>query len=680
MLADTKVVKRQFWAKAGEFADSYWADVTDQDEFQELAELLKLVLVTLLDHSSPSHAAVELFCPPGFKSPSTESLGDEYVSSIKDGVVQNILKQAVEQANSRPRNPFVPQSEVLMHVWDCGGQTVFLDVLPAFLTSRTMFLLFFDARQDLLSKCKASSYKKGRVLSQSEHSFTTLHLLSQWMASIHAMCTKNVTAYIDPNVLTTTSESETTHTKEVHSECNKGPQSSDTIHLSQQMKAQHAPEHNAANTIPKFPRIIPIGTHGDDPDVLGKRVEILDTLRSHCEDKAYTHLLLDGAIVDNTTAGHGEHVEDKGFKYIREMVHQLASKHLAIRTPVAWVLFRKVLKKVAEGYPIVPYQQAVAVGKACAIAEDVVPSVLRFYHELGVFLHYTEIESLSHCVIADPQWLVKQLGKLLAPEGFQQNIFNQSLWKPLREKGILVQSLYEAVWEGNNVQPQSLADLLEYFLLATPIKPPATVSPHPGRKYFIPCVLQLSSQTADSTIKTQGHVKISSPLHLRFSTQYVPPGFFTRLATALTREPKCELVFKQGIYRNKMTFAYGEVDKIDEFTILEHTSSVEITVVRTEHRPKHIPTFGNVCCDIMELIQACSATIRQWLPLVDMRVTFSCEQCKEDESPVKNHFIPIPSGSTTISKLRCQAAHNCSLTKEQQYWLKIPPTPEVCCC
>jgi len=565
-------------------------------------------------------------------------------------------------------------------VWDCGGQTVFLDVLPAFVSSRTMFLLFFDARQDLLGKCKTLSYKKGKVHSTSEHSFTVLHLLSQWMASIHAMCTKkSEEAYINPNVLSTTSENESlsAHRTVATLDDDKGPQNSAAIHPNLQMKAHRPPEHDAVKTIPKFPRIIPVGTHGDA--VLGKeRTEVLSTLMSHCEDKAYIHRLLDGVIVDNTTAGCGEQVEDKGFKYIREMVHELASKQLAIRTPVAWVLFRKVLKKVAEveGHPIVSYQQAVAVGKVCAISEDVVPSVLHFYHELGVFLHYTEIESLSQHVIADPQWLIKQLGRLLAPEGFRQKISNSRLWKPLQEKGILVQSLYEAVWEESNLPPQSLADLLEHFQLAAPIsiKPPARFSSLEGQKYFIPCVLQFCSQTAKCTTKSQECVKVSSPLHLRFSTQYVPPGFFTRLATALTRESKCELLFNRGIYRDKMTFAYGEVDKIDEFTILEHTSSVQITVVRTYYRQPHIPTFGSVCCDILKLIQACFATIRQWLPLVDVEVTFFCEQCQ-----LKDHFIPIPSGSTTTTVLRCQADQYCRPTKEQQYWLKIPNTPEVCC-
>jgi len=246
MLADTKTVKRQFWAKAGEFADSYWADVTDQDEIRELVGLFQLVIQAQSGHSSLSHAAVKLY-PPAFKSQSIELVSDEFVSSI-DSVVQSVLKQAVEQQveqalnqeiNSLPGNPVVAQSEVLMHVWDCGGQTVFLDVLPAFVTSRTMFLLFFDARQDLLGKCKTLSYKKGKVLSTSEHSFTVLNLLCQWMASIHAMCTKkSEEAYIDPNVLSTSeNESLSTHRKKATFDDDKGAQNSATIHPSLQMRA-----------------------------------------------------------------------------------------------------------------------------------------------------------------------------------------------------------------------------------------------------------------------------------------------------------------------------------------------------------------------------------------------------------------------------------------------------------
>ena len=117
-----------------------------------------------------------------------------------------------------------------------------------------------------------------------------------------------------------------------------------------------------------------------------------------------------------------------------------------------------------------------------------------------------------------------------------------------------------------------------------------------------------------------------------------------------------------------MTFAHGEVDTIDEFTISEHSSSVQVTVVRTVPRLPHIPTFGSVCHDIKMLIQECSSD------KFDVKIAFSCEHC-----PDKDHFVIIPPVATAQSLLLCQHDHTTSLTIEQQYWMKVPNTPEVCC-
>ena len=218
IFADTKTVKPQFWAKAGESTDSYWVEVTEEDEIKELAGLVQLVAQGK-SGSTSSHAAkvlsttaaavaVGMFKPLGFIPHRNLTMHDQNVSSIKDDV-QNVFEKVLEYTQSNQGNSTVPKSEVLMHVWDCGGQPVFLDVLPAFLTSRTMFLLFFDARQDLHDLCSSLSYKKGRVVSKSEQNFTTLQLLTQWMASIHAMLTRKVSAI----PFTTQPESENPATK-----------------------------------------------------------------------------------------------------------------------------------------------------------------------------------------------------------------------------------------------------------------------------------------------------------------------------------------------------------------------------------------------------------------------------------------------------------------------------------
>ena len=308
ILADTKTVKPQFWAKAGESADSYWAEITDQDDINELAGLFQLVLAklhpakavslsefnpqgykpqsvqTIRDeyvssfkdnevqsvlrqvavHSMSTDKAVSLseFNPQGYKPQSVQTISDEYVSSIKDNEVESVLRQVAEHATRL----FLPtshsenvHSEVLMHVWDCGGQPVFLDVLPAFLTSRTMFLLFFDARRNLLDKCSSLSYRAGRLVSKSEQNFTTLQLLTQWMANIHAMYIRKDTIE-DPYLEASTTPSEgkrldtqgrKTQTSD-HPHDHKGPQTAGNQHSFGEI------------IIPKFPRIIPVGTHGDE--------------------------------------------------------------------------------------------------------------------------------------------------------------------------------------------------------------------------------------------------------------------------------------------------------------------------------------------------------------------------------------------------------------------------------
>ena len=190
----------------------------------------------------------------------------------------------------------------------------------------------------------------------------------------------------------------------------------------------------------------------------------------------------------------------------------------------------------------------------------------------------------------------------------------------------------------------------------------------------------------------------------------MPPGFFTSLAVKLSSKIKCHLLFNQTISYNEVTFAYGEVDRIDEFTIFQHTSSVQVTAVRIAPRLPHIPTFERVCHDIKMLIQECSQrgrrrggrgrsspTFESMLPdpprrarpllnsfstcsnpsgssdMWSIEAAFCCEHC-----PDKDHFVIIPPGATAQSVLRCQHGRISSLTREQQYWLQVPNTPEVC--
>ena len=498
-----------------------------------------------------------------------QNIGDEYcqqISSIKNKVVREVFSRAAEQAR---RNPYAqaPESEIVTNVWDCAGQSVYLDILSAFLTPKTIFMLLYDARKDLDDRCIILSHHHGQVTERQEQNMSYLEMLFQWMASIHVSLTDK-----------------------------------------------------SSGSIPEYPRIITVGTHGDDQQVKAHKKEIIDKVSQKCEGKAFTHLIGKSFVVNNKSAGKGDR-EDPTFKEIRKEVHQFTSQSsVTIATPVAWVLFRKVLQKVAERQPILTYKEALEVAVSCAIPPASFKSVLKFYHGVAVFLHYDHIQSLQEYVIASPQWLVKQLAKVLALEGFEE-VHNPALWKPLRESGILVEPLYREVWRGSGLPKKSIVDLLEKCLLAAPIDTKHQVHRFPGREHFVPSALPLCSDHQLSTFLSEG-VKGTS-LHLLFSTGYVPPGYLTRLAVSLSTESKCQISFSHGIYRNQFTILFGDKnDKLDEVTITQHISSVSVNISRSVHRKSHNLPFHFICREVLNTILACSSDIRQWLPMLKSPLHF----------------------------------------------------------
>ena len=503
-LADLLTVKpQQIWARATD-DEKPWVKVTENDEINELVGLVLLVanVANGLTESSRFRQFMQgaaAYVASRLHS-TNQSIGADYrqqISSVKNEVVREVFSRAIELANKNPHAQ-APESEVMMHVWDCGGQLVYLDILSAFLTPKTLFMLLYDARKDLNDRCISLSHQDGRVTQTQKQNISYLEMILQWMASIHVTLTDNT-----------------------------------------------------SGRIPDYPRIIPIGIHGDDQQVREHKYDIKKKVSAEYENKAFAHLISEGFIVNNKSTGLGDN-EDPMFKEIRKEVHHFTSQSsITIATPIAWVLFRKVMQKVAIKQPVLTYDEALEVAISCSIPPSTVKSVLKFYHDVAVFLYYDKIPSLKDFVIASPQWLVEQLAKLLALEGFEQ-VRKPALWKPLREKGILVEPLYREVWKGNGLPEKSIMDLLEKCLLAAPIDTKHKVHRFPGVEHFVPSALPLC--TDDQLDISPSHKVKETSLHLLFSTGYVPPGYLTRLARALSKENECYISFSHGIYRNRFTF------------------------------------------------------------------------------------------------------------------------------
>ena len=197
----------------------------------------------------------------------------------------------------------------------------------------------FDASLDLHGPCLHLTHHEGRATEQLDE-MSTLQLLVQWMATVHATLLE------------------------------KGSVGS------------------SSDDGKVFPRILPVGTHGDKAYAKDNKDAILRTLAEASRNTAFTGHLIDGVIVDNTTAGAGES-EDPAFQVIHEIADKFAEKDLAIDTPITWVLFRKVFERYSRGKPVVAVDEVNELAKACLIPEGAVKSVLAFYHDLSVFFYYS---------------------------------------------------------------------------------------------------------------------------------------------------------------------------------------------------------------------------------------------------------------------------------------------------
>ena len=655
-LADTLNIKYH-WIEAADAAEDAWKLVQEEDEMNELASLSRKVLESKtkgIEEEAKAEASIikkwatapaVLFFAPVLATTIALSHAIDKKYSQKATTVQSEMTQEIMQKAQcqRKESHFDKGGEVVMRIWDCGGQQVFLDILSAFLTPRTMFIQVFNASLPLNSKYLERWRHEGRTYPGKEQNITILNQLMQWMQLIHASLVE----------------------RKEGTPANEASQDGAT-----------ASNEQGSRMLPKWPKVMIVGTHGDQLE-LEDKTRVLNELESSCEGKAFNDIVIDRLVVDNTTAGRGKE-EDLGYQMIRKQISKFANS-LSVPTPFAWVSFRKVLEKSVGSTAVLSYEQIIPIVKACGIPESAIPSLLHFYHEMGVFLHYTSIKSLSTTVIIDPQWLIKQLCKILMPEWYSDRPEGTKiLWKFLEMYGILVEALYRELWNDCALRggAQAIVDLLDHFDLAKKITSvPRVVQCQLGQKYFIPCMLKNLSQEDIQAMKkeqSQFLLKETATLHIKFNTQYVPPGFFVRLAAHLTECQKCTLLFEGGIHHNFINFCYNEIDRI---TISDSISgaSIQVDIIRVDKRKPGISLFDESCHAFLQELSTICNEVLHWMPSIECDFAFKCVCSAANDE----HFAFITE-TKPRSNVHCCKGGVFEVRSKHKYWLQQGlPTSQV---
>ena len=633
MISDVESVRpfAHEWQTSSFDSNEKWRKVTRDDEINELAQLLAAVHgnASSFNLLPSTTRAVALFSAPELASP-TLQLEDD-IRDIEQTTVNEVLTEAIEHANGFSEDDimtFKPQP--FLHIWDCGGQPVFLEILPAFLTSRTMFLLLFDASKDFQERWHSVHQFEGKQVPGEQSSASTLNLMLNWMANIH-------------------------------------------VHLG---------KDEDTGTISDYPRMFCLGTHGDQIQSDEKKAEVREKLIKEYKLKAFAELIIDTIIVDNTTSGKGDN-EDPSFKLIRKAIHDFTFKNLVVKTPVSWVLFRKIIQ--VHKANVLTLEEAQAIGVRCKIPFDDVSKVLLFYHELGVLLFYPHIKSLQSKVIISPKWFVETMSIVFTLDSCDEN--ETSLRRSLAyEKGVIVEYHYKAAWKNNgDLEPDAIMELLVHFCLAAEV---STNLYHYAdvKQFFIPAMLPLCSE--EKLQAEPGYYDRATYLHITFSTKFVPPGFFTRFVTTIAQSLHCTLSFEGGIYRNRVSFQFGD-PPIDRVIFTDLNYAIQVEILRyIPNASSLISPFNRACQNLLEIIEAAGSTVDEVLfartyfikSLTSLKIS-RCLQyvCFSDDCQGQElHYLNVVKNQTSDLPLCC--TNNKVFrrpTCEEGHWFKDNKKPEM---
>ena len=587
-----------------------WRVVSYEDEIEELAGLILAVYKKELkgfDDIAYAH------------NKSSQSVPETHSNIIVE--VEKVISDAISYIIKNPNLPLKPQP--FLHFWDCGGQPPFLEILPVFLTSRTLFFLIFDAEKDLKSNWKSVINIEGEKIDQEEVHMTTLDYMLSWMANIHG----------------------------------------------------HLMTYDEEGGFCEFPRMYCIGTHGDH--VKDRKLEIKKELEQHYQSKDFRALIEDTVIVDNTSSGKGE-AEDPSLQALREAVVKFTQEELKKETPLSWVLFRKVIQVLSKKYNVISLKDACIIGAASKIPVEDMHHVLMFYHELGVLLFYPQIDVMKDMIIINPNYIVDALGELFPlRENFDGGRYDKE-WKLFHECGILVQPLYVKLWgKYKDISSEIFIKVLVYFRIAVEVK--TDKYPPPFKQYFMPLVLKSTQVNSSSMILPSDSIQ-AAPLHITFNSGFVPPGFFTRFVVVLTN--KMELWFEKGIYRNHVTFRYQDPNStsIEHIIVANSHDVIQINVLQ-HHHPDSV-SFTKICQDIRVLLEDAAKEVEELLmkcasggtannvstPYIFMHeFKFACTSCHQSTPP---HYIVLsPINQTQLLCERNKVDYR-ALTEQEKVWFK----------
>jgi len=359
--------------------------------------------------------------------------------------------------------------------------------------------------------------------------------------------------------------------------------------------------------------------------------------------------------VSNCNAGNKD--EDKNAKKIRLKLYAKMREAAAVyNIPIPWLLLELEIKSwcVQNTRNFMKLQEIKDLCGRCDLLTDNVKDVekfLKFYHILGVFLYYVEIE--YDIIITNVQWFFKNLSKLVT---FTNVIDNRQDHEKLLKQGLVTKKIFQ------QMQFDVSDDLtVDYFIKVFEILNIMALYNSDRGQYFVPCILTTCNlDSIAHLLEKIGNDHGKEPLLFQISgtedcTELhsndvyfgFPKGVFCGLVSYLVRRNAhdyCHLTLllsPEFLHSNFIVFQYfDDVDDDDKYNIvlLDRHTHLEIQI-RCENLKK------TVYQDIRDLVHISLLCVVSKLNFSanSVCVAFNCRECKGESHLTRNTIERIKS-------------------------------------
>ena len=591
-------VSTEIW-KSGKVKEE--VEFEPEDQFEHLAaakvisEFLRKQRENLMgfrqksDSDSESDSESELDSPDG-SSTNISRYGSTKPSrnieslhgKLPEEVARLVEKMLEEEENANH------EDNIYSVLWDFGGQSVYYETHPIFLTEKAIYILVSDLSRDPDEKA-ISPVKTGLFENKVDIycSKTNLDYLDFWMSSIYSLVSSDI--------------------------------------LSSQETAS-----NVSHVLPRrLPPVFLVCTHADVPFGGSNARDLALKMYGFLQCKTYKeHLYKDVFVVDNTKSGSEEECIE--VKRLREEVLAVA-KELQLteeEIPVKWLRYENELRKKHDKWITLEEAKRIAF-EDCEIQEDdEFSTLLNFLHDQRIVIHFSGSPELERMVILDPQWLVDVLKNVITVRRFKHTEHAvKDLWIQLEKTGILDEKLVEHAWGDlleNQESQKSLIAIMERLCLLSPW--PLSKD---SKQYLVPSMLM--SPPTDDVLQLLDAVNIPS-LFVTFASGRVPPGLFSRLILHFFQwcgeEWNSEM--SPRLFHN---FAMFHILPDQGISVIFwcHPSAIEVALYSVDNDEKRVDISRAVPWKLRFILE-CMRKEFHWLNNVKYDMCVCCPVCSQPES------------------------------------------------